>query len=203
MTKDGPPTVTGHRRNTPYPGARTPRRVVGALGSAEPVPRRAEVATPVVGRHGEGAHRGRVPHVTGLLEGKVAVVAGGGRGMGEATSTLFTSSGAAVVVADKSHERAHRVADAIEAAGRRSVALHVDLRDADTPRRVVAAAIEAFGSLDIVVNVAGGMRGQRLATAPAQRCGRLGLRLPPERRMDPTVGRRGGRADDSSAPVAA
>jgi 3-oxoacyl-[acyl-carrier protein] reductase len=78
--------------------------------------------------------------------------------MGEATSTAFASSGAAVVVVDKSAERAHRVADAIEAGGRRSVALHVDLRDADAAPRVVAGAIDAFGALDIVVNVAGGMR---------------------------------------------
>jgi NAD(P)-dependent dehydrogenase (short-subunit alcohol dehydrogenase family) len=96
--------------------------------------------------------------VTGLLDGKVAVVAGGGRGMGEATSTLFASSGAAVVVVDKSRERAQRVAVAIEAAGRPAVALHVDLRDSDAPQRVVAETIAAFGSLDIVVNVAGGMR---------------------------------------------
>jgi 3-oxoacyl-[acyl-carrier protein] reductase len=96
--------------------------------------------------------------VTGLLEGKVAVVAGGGRGMGEATSTLFASSGAAVVVVDKSQERAQRVAAAIEEGGQRSVALHIDLRDPDAPQRVVAGTIAAFGSLDIVVNVAGGMR---------------------------------------------
>ena len=96
--------------------------------------------------------------MTGLLDGKVAVVAGGGRGMGEATSTSFAAAGAAVVVVDKAQERAERVAAAIEASGGRAVALHVDLRDADAPERVVTGAVDAFGALDVVVNVAGGMR---------------------------------------------
>lgn len=96
--------------------------------------------------------------MTGLLEGRVAVVAGGGRGIGEATSTLLASSGASVVVVDKSRERAERVVASIDDDGRRAVALHVDLRDTDAPERVVAGTVDAFGSLDVVVNVAGGMR---------------------------------------------
>jgi 3-oxoacyl-[acyl-carrier protein] reductase len=93
-----------------------------------------------------------------LLDGKVAVVAGGGRGMGESTSRLFSAAGAAVVVADKSAERATRVASEIEATGARVVPLVVDLRDDDAGARVVAHTVDTFGSLDIVVNVAGGMR---------------------------------------------
>jgi 3-oxoacyl-[acyl-carrier protein] reductase len=97
-------------------------------------------------------------HLDGLLDRKVAVVAGGGRGMGEAACRSLAASGAAVVVVDKSRERAERVADGLSADGRRAVALHVDLRDDDAPDRVVAAAVDGFGALDVVVNVAGGMR---------------------------------------------
>jgi 3-oxoacyl-[acyl-carrier protein] reductase len=96
--------------------------------------------------------------VSGLLEGKVAVVAGGGRGIGEATSSMLASSGAAVVVVDKSKERADGAVASIRDDGRRAHAVHVDLRDADAPQRVVGAALDAFGAVDVVVNVAGGMR---------------------------------------------
>ena len=82
----------------------------------------------------------------------------GGRGIGEATSTTLAYAGAAVVVVDKSKERADRVTASIRADGGRAVALHVDLRDQVAPARVIAGAIDAFGAMDVLVNVAGGMR---------------------------------------------
>ena len=96
--------------------------------------------------------------MTGLLEGKVAIVAGGGRGIGEATSLMLASAGAEVVVVDKSRERAERVAASINDDGGAALALHVDLRDEDAPARITTGTTEAFGAVDIVVNVAGGMR---------------------------------------------
>ncbi|HEV8296574.1 MAG TPA: SDR family oxidoreductase [Acidimicrobiales bacterium] len=94
----------------------------------------------------------------GLIEGKVAVVAGGGRGIGEATSKLFAAAGAAVVVVDKSAERANRVASEVAGEGGRSIPFIVDLRDDDAAARIVDATVDTYGALDIVANIAGGMR---------------------------------------------
>jgi NAD(P)-dependent dehydrogenase (short-subunit alcohol dehydrogenase family) len=96
--------------------------------------------------------------MTGLLDGTVAIVAGGGRGIGEASSVVLAAAGAAVFVVDKVGERADRVADAIAAQGGRAQAHVANLRDDDELRGIVPAAVEAFGSVDSLVNVAGGMR---------------------------------------------
>lgn len=101
---------------------------------------------------------GSVPRMQGLLVGKTAIVAGGGRGIGEAVSTTLASAGASVVVVDKVADRAVRVADGIAAAGGRALAHVANLRDDAELAGVVPAALSAFGAVDIVVNVAGGMR---------------------------------------------
>jgi 3-oxoacyl-[acyl-carrier protein] reductase len=96
--------------------------------------------------------------MTGLVEGRTAVVAGGGRGIGEAVSRRLAEHGAAVVVVDKVEERAVRVADAILAGGGRAVAHVANLRNDDELAGIVPATIAAFGAVDVLVNVAGGMR---------------------------------------------
>ena len=93
-----------------------------------------------------------------LLEGCVAVVAGGGRGIGEASSLVLAEAGASVVVVDKAADRAHRVADAIVAAGRPAHAVVVDLRDESSAAAIVDETVATFGSFDVLVNIAGGMR---------------------------------------------
>lgn len=94
----------------------------------------------------------------GLVEGKVAIVAGGGRGIGEAVSLQLARSGASVLVVEKVHERAERVTAAILAEGGRAKAHFANLRDDGDIAEVVPAAVEAFGVPDVLVNVAGGMR---------------------------------------------
>ena len=69
--------------------------------------------------------------MTGLLEGKTAIVAGGGRGMGESVSLLFAAEGASVVVVDKVGERAERVSQQIVAGGGRAIPLVLNLRGED------------------------------------------------------------------------
>jgi 3-oxoacyl-[acyl-carrier protein] reductase len=94
----------------------------------------------------------------GLLEGKVAVIAGGGRGMGEACSVLFARHGAAVVVVDKFGDRAERVAEQIGREGGSASPLLVNLRDDAKLESIVEHTLATYGSLDVLVNVAGGMR---------------------------------------------
>jgi 3-oxoacyl-[acyl-carrier protein] reductase len=96
--------------------------------------------------------------MNGLLEGKVAVVAGGGRGIGEATSRRLAEAGACVMVVDKAADRAHRVVADIVAAGGRAWSLVADLRDDGTAGRVLGEVGDRHGALDVLVNVAGGMR---------------------------------------------
>ncbi len=93
-----------------------------------------------------------------MVEGKVAIVAGGGRGIGEAVSVRLAAAGAAVLVVDKVPERAEQVTSAIVAQGGRARAHFANLRDDGDVAGVVPAAIDAFGTPDVLVNVAGGMR---------------------------------------------
>lgn len=86
------------------------------------------------------------------LQGKVAVVTGGGSGFGEAIARTFAREGAKVVVADIAGEAADRVAAGI---GDAAIACTADVtRDADTGA-MIALALSRFGRLDIVVNNAG------------------------------------------------
>lgn len=92
-----------------------------------------------------------------LLAGRVAVVAGAGRGIGEATARILAAAGAAVVVVDVERDRAEQVAASLDASGSRAAAIVTDLRDEDACRRVIESSQDALGGLDVLVNVTGGM----------------------------------------------
>ncbi|MFC5663760.1 SDR family NAD(P)-dependent oxidoreductase [Kitasatospora misakiensis] len=90
------------------------------------------------------------------LDGKVALVTGGSRGIGEAVALRLAEDGADVVVTYLgSAERAEAVAAKITAMGRRGWAVRADSADPQEVRAVVAAVAERFGRLDILVNNAG------------------------------------------------
>ena len=89
------------------------------------------------------------------LKDRVAIVTGGGAGIGEATCMRFAQEGAKMVVADVDMAAAQKVADAIKARGGQAVAFKVDVRVADEVTNMVGAALKSFGTLDIIVNNAG------------------------------------------------
>jgi 3-oxoacyl-[acyl-carrier protein] reductase len=90
-----------------------------------------------------------------LLEGKSAIVTGSGRGIGRAIATLFAEHGAHVIVNDLEGEVAEGVVNSINAAGGTACACIGSVTAPDFPGRIVRAAVEEFGKLDIIVNNAG------------------------------------------------
>jgi 7-alpha-hydroxysteroid dehydrogenase len=90
------------------------------------------------------------------LKGQVAIVTGGGAGIGRAISELFAAAGAAVVVSDLKKETADDVANAIAKAGGRAIGVACDVTNADARKALVDAAIASFGKISILVNNAGG-----------------------------------------------
>jgi len=92
-----------------------------------------------------------------LLTEQVAVVTGGGAGIGRAIALALASVGADVVVADIVPERCREAVDRINELGRAGLALAVDVRETDQVRAMVDAAGERFGRIDILVNNAGGV----------------------------------------------
>ena len=97
------------------------------------------------------------------LDGRVAVVTGGGTGIGRAIAIGLAEAGAAVVLAGRRPEPLDLVRSEIDAAGGRSIAVPADVTvDADL-EALAGAAVDPFGSLDIWVNNAGGLQGEPLA----------------------------------------
>jgi 3-oxoacyl-[acyl-carrier protein] reductase len=91
----------------------------------------------------------------GLLDGKVAILTGSGRGIGAATAKLFAEHGAATVVSDLDANPAEETAAAIQSAGGQALVVPGDVTDPAFPRQLIAATLERFGGLDILVNNAG------------------------------------------------
>ncbi|HEY2304268.1 MAG TPA: SDR family oxidoreductase [Streptosporangiaceae bacterium] len=90
------------------------------------------------------------------VTGRVAVVTGAGRGLGAAAALALAEAGADVVISARSADQLAGIAARIEAVGRRALMVPADLSDLDAAAGLAAAAADAFGRLDIVVNNVGG-----------------------------------------------
>jgi dihydroanticapsin dehydrogenase len=88
------------------------------------------------------------------FDGKVAIVTGGGSGIGRATSLRFAEEGALVVVAEIDEKRGQTVADEIRASGKKAIFVRTDVADESSVRAAVSRAASEFGRIDILVNSA-------------------------------------------------
>ena len=103
------------------------------------------------------------------LDGKTAIVSGGGRGLGRYMAEALSDAGASVVLCSRKLEPLEEVRQEIEAGGGRALAVACDVTDPDEVEGVVAAAGETFGSVDIVVNNSGATWGAPPEEMPLDR----------------------------------
>ncbi|RZJ98206.1 MAG: SDR family oxidoreductase, partial [Novosphingobium sp.] len=94
------------------------------------------------------------------LSGRVAVVTGGGTGIGGATARLLAERGADVVLAGRRIEKLEVMAEAIRAdTGRRVLSVATDVRKPDACKALIEATVAEYGRLDVLINNAGGAHG--------------------------------------------
>lgn len=87
-----------------------------------------------------------------LLENKIAIVTGSGNGIGRAIAQRFATEGALVTVAELEEEPGRQTAEAIAASGGNALFHQTDTSDTDSVRSMVAATIERFGTVNLLVN---------------------------------------------------
>jgi glucose 1-dehydrogenase len=90
-----------------------------------------------------------------VLTGKVAIVTGGGQGIGEAISKRLAQEGAKVVIAEINPETSKKVVSEIKGKGQEAVAMQIDISKSADVRRLVDETLRRFGGIDILVNNAG------------------------------------------------
>ena len=126
------------------------------------------------------------------LEGRIALVTGGGSGIGRATALLFAEEGAQVVVNDITRDRAQKTVDEMAGSAGRGRAIGADVSDSAQVRRMFEEIQRELGGLDILVNnagIAGGNPESRRAMAEKfqQRVAEMFSGEPPQTHWDATV----------------
>jgi gluconate 5-dehydrogenase len=125
------------------------------------------------------------------LDGKTAIVTGGGRGLGRYMAEALSDAGANVALCSRKIEPLQEVRDEIEARGGRAVALACDVTEPEDVERVVSTTEEAFGSLDVLVNNSGATWGAPPTEMPLEKFDRvLAVNVRGTFLMSQAVGRR-------------
>ena len=98
------------------------------------------------------------------LKDKVAIVTGGGSGIGRETSRLFAREGARTIIADLIIKEASKVADELQVQGHQALAIKVDVTNLEQVNRLAGDVLDKFGQIDILANIAGGSAGPAIKT---------------------------------------
>jgi NADP-dependent 3-hydroxy acid dehydrogenase YdfG len=111
--------------------------------------------------------------MTERLDGTVALVTGASSGIGEATARELSGRGAAVAIAARRRDRLDALAQTIEQAGGRALAIEADVTEREQVQRVVGETVDRLGRLDTVVNNAGVMLLGPIENAPTEEWDRM------------------------------
>ncbi|HET7479163.1 MAG TPA: SDR family oxidoreductase [Rubrobacteraceae bacterium] len=103
------------------------------------------------------------------LDGRTAIVTGGGRGLGQYMAEALSDAGANVVICSRKIEPLEEVRQEIEARGGKALAVACDVTEPEEVEKVVSAAEETFGSVDIVVNNSGATWGAPAVEMPLEK----------------------------------
>ena len=113
------------------------------------------------------------------MEGKVAIVTGGARGIGEAIARLFAKEGACVTIGDILVDQGRKVTGEIVDAGRRALFVALDVTKEEDWRAAIEATVNEFGKLNVLVNNAGIYSPEIVARDQPRRPGRSRWRYMP------------------------
>ena len=94
----------------------------------------------------------------GVLDGRVALITGSGRGIGRAFALRYAAEGARLAIVDIDEANAATVADEVRAFGAEATSMRVDVRDPEQSVRMVEQVVVEFGRLDVMINNAGVVR---------------------------------------------
>ncbi len=89
------------------------------------------------------------------IAGKVVVITGASSGLGEATARLLSAQGASVVLGARRADRLKSLADELTGRGGKALAVTTDVTRCDQVKKLVDAAVQAFGCIDVIINNAG------------------------------------------------
>ncbi len=111
--------------------------------------------------------------MAGDLKGKVAIVTGGGSGIGRACCYVLSEYGAEVIAADINLDGAEKTAAAVAAQGRKALAVHLDVSELDSVKALMQTVYEKCGRIDILVNSAGILDPTRVPDMTVERWDRM------------------------------